>query len=74
MNSINTLDELRHEIERVRQISDKQKNAIRSSYSAFKDSLTPVNVIMSILAELNLDKTFKSAVSFIEKVREFFRK
>jgi len=74
MSKIQTIEQLRDEIRRVKQESDFCKLEIRNSYNNFKRSLTPLNLIITILGELKQDAVFKSAVDVFNRVREYFKK
>ena len=74
MSNIKTMNELRDEIHRVRQQSDFRKAEIKNTYNRFKSSLTPLNLIISIMGELKQEKIFQSAFGAFEKVREYLRK
>jgi hypothetical protein len=74
MSNIRNIHQLREEISRLRQDTDTQKARISTSFSDFKKSLTPLNLILSIMSEMNYDTAFKSAMSAFERIREYFRK
>ena len=73
-NKITNSQELREEIIRLKQTSQLQKMEIKNSFRGFKNSLTPLNILISIYKELNQENMFKSVFGLIEKVRDFFKK
>ncbi len=74
MSNIRNMQELREEIKRVKMESDFCKSEIRNSYNNFKRSLTPLNLLLSILGELKQDTLFKAAITAFEKIKEYFTK
>ena len=74
MNNIETVQQLREEILRLRLESKHRKVTIKNSFENFKKSLTPLNIIITILGELKHEPLFNTAITAFEKVREFFRK
>jgi hypothetical protein len=74
MNKIHTIHQLRDEITRLKAESKNQKAAIRTSFDHLKNSLTPLNIIISIVNELDKQKMFKTAVDIFSKARDFFKR
>lgn len=74
MSNIQTVRQLREEINRLKRESDFRKTELKNSYRNFKNSLSPLNIILSIVSEVKRANLFNSALTAFEKIRDYFRK